>query len=74
MPRTAAGDTAKLMVEISTEENAKINDYLKAKSSRYMRKVSKIEAATDVMRFGIENVETQIESLQEELSNFKNQK
>ena len=72
MPRTANGQEVKLMIVISTEANDKINEYAKIKGRRKSMKVSKIEAASEVMMFGIDNIDPVIERMEKEIEDFKN--
>lgn len=67
MPRIATGNEVKLNVVITSDDNQKIQTYLKLKEERYGKKISKIEASSDVMIFGLENIDIEIQRLSKEI-------
>ena len=74
MARIATGESVKINTEISKDDDQIIRDYQIAKTKRFGEKVTKAEACSEVISFGIGLAKNQIDQWETEIENFKNQK
>jgi len=79
--RIAHGDSVKVNAEVSKDVDQIIKEYQSTKAKRFGEKVSKIDACSDILELGIEIAESkidawnkEIEDLETQIENFKNQK
>jgi polyhydroxyalkanoate synthesis regulator phasin len=79
--RIAHGDSVKVNAEVSKDVDQIIKEYQSTKAKRFDTKVSKNDACSDILEMGISEAVSkmkiwnhEIEDLETQIENFKNQK
>ena len=79
--RIAKGNSVKVNAEISKDVDQVIKDYQSTKQKRFGEKVSKNDACSDILEMGISEAiskmdiwNAEIQDLETQIENFKNQK